>query len=207
MAEPTNQRVFASYSEYYAAPSVDINRDNYEGVLNHFAATNPATPEQLLTTVLASIRAPQVFVAVMTGQRNEPRIHVLHRPAKIVAQLGCTTAWEGQVFATNGDVQGTMAVTVQFPDDPFTLTTPVRVLPIDAITEWFVLHPEDLTVPTVANNAPGSREITTRNVMYLPCMLAPLLLKTTGYTPREFWSVYGMVTGGMHPNMDSTNSN
>ena len=180
--------MFRSYAERYASPSVDVQRANYQPLLANFAPTAlPAT--QLLTQVLGSTRIPQTLVTVAQSADGEPKIYLLHRPVLMAAQLGETSNWDGQIFATIGEVMGTMVITVRMPNDPFVVSTKVRVKSIEQITEWFATHPDAQVMEPIPTEDGDSEELTTRNIMYLPCICAPSLLRTSGYSPRAAWHI------------------
>jgi hypothetical protein len=180
---------FQNYAGFYASPLVDTTFDNYRPILDAFDVNSRTPANIILNQVLASTRVPQVFATVILQPNNSFRIFVIHRPAKVVAQLGSTSAWDGQIFCTVGEVTGTHAVTVKFPEDPFDRTPEVPVASVDFISEFFDENPEDSMMPALEDNTAVADRIRTRHVMYLPCFLAPSLLRTTGYTPREFWRI------------------
>ena len=187
MAAQSNN--FASYATYYSSPDVDVLRENYERVLAVFDVNATATPEALLSQAVGSVSIPQVFVILAVNHQNMPRVYTLHRPSKITAPLGGTSPWDGQIFATNGDVQGNLVNTVRFPDDAFELCAPVRVPSAEYINEYFSNHPAAEFVGPFAADEANTEEIQTRFSMYLPTFLAPHFLNVQGVTPRRFWEV------------------
>jgi hypothetical protein len=178
-----------TYSGYYKDPRVDIFYEDYQVMLDSFEAGAGSQPRTLFNLVLDSVNAPQVYAVLAVNNRNEPRIYVLHRPAKIPVQLGRTSPWAGQIFATNGDVIKDRMVTVQFPGDPFVGAQLTRVLPIDATSEYFEAHPDATYLPPVADTTAHSVEVVVRHMMWIPTYLVSDLLLSQGWTPREFWQV------------------
>jgi len=174
---------------YYKDSNVDVFYDSYQAVLDSFAHDAGSQPRTLFNLVLDSVNTPQVFAVLSVNNKNEPRIYLLHRPAKIPVQLGRNSSWAGQVFATNGDVIKDRMVTVQFPAEPFNVAQKARVLSVDDTTNYFEEHREDLFVPTVAEDAANSKELTVRNMMWIPTFLVPDLLLPQGYAPRDFWQI------------------
>jgi len=187
MAAQSNS--FASYAAYYSSLDVDVLRENYERVLAVFDVNATSTPEALLSQAVGSVSIPQVFVILAVNHQNMPRVYTLHRPSRITAPLGGTSPWDGQIFATNGDVQGNLVNTVRFPDDAFELCAPVRVPTTEYINEFFLNHPTAEVVRPFAADEANTEEIQSRFSMYLPTFLAPHFLNVQGVTPRRFWEV------------------
>jgi len=77
-----------------------------------------------------------------------------------MAQLGTTpTLWDNNVYAMSGEVYGTMAVTVQFPEDPFCLMPLVKVLTADLIEERFSSDADMEMVDLTQENRPEAEEV------------------------------------------------
>jgi len=94
------------FKSYYSSLDVDVLRENYERVLAVFDVNATATQEALLSQAVCSVSIPQVFMILAVSHQNMPRVYTLHRPSRITAPLGVSSPWDGQIFATNGDIQG-----------------------------------------------------------------------------------------------------
>mmetsp|Transcript_905 Transcript_905/g.1361 ORF Transcript_905/g.1361 Transcript_905/m.1361 type:complete len:262 (+) Transcript_905:284-1069(+) len=107
----------------------------------------------------------------------------------MTALLGGASQWDGQIFATNGEVHGNLVNTVKFPEDPFDLSPAIHVLSIERIKTDLAGDATINLFGPFAHTEPDTEEIQTRYVMYLPTFLAPHLLDVNGVTPRRLWEV------------------
>ena len=179
-----------NYAAYYAAPESDPFRDDYSRVLTSFEPEGSRTPVELLELVLTSTTIPQVFVMEAQNAVGETRIYLLHRPQRITAPLGGVSPWDGNIFATNGEVVGNLVVTVNFPTNPFNICPATRVRSIADISQYFQDTDNALLVPPTPATTAGSEECRARYVMYFPALLiTPELLNTQGTAPRKFWEL------------------
>ena len=192
MLNPTQPAVSAplgpiTYSQWYTLPGNDPFRADYRTVLASFDPDNANIARSLLEQVLGSTSIPQAF-AVVCNAESYLKVYILHRPARYMAQIGVPpTPWDNRIFATNGEVTGSLSITVQFPDDPFRLTSTVRVRSIDQIDEFFSTNPAAELLDVTPPELPNSMELRTRHMMYLPAKYVSGLLNTQGITPRKMW--------------------
>ena len=182
--------VYRNYAAYYAAPENDPFREDYSRVLDSFEPEGARSPAELLELVLTSTSIPQVFVAAAQNNSGETRIYVLHRPQRITAPLGGSTPWDGNIFATNGEVSGNLVVTVAFPSNPFSVCPAIRIRSMADINQYFQDNENALLIPPTPAAAADSEECRVRHVMYLPtAFITPELLNNQGTSPRRFWEI------------------
>jgi hypothetical protein len=181
---------YRNYAAYYTAPENDPFREDYSRVLSSFEPESTRTPVELLELVLTSTTIPQVFVTAAQNSAGETRIYLLHRPQRITAPLGGTSPWDGNIFATNGEVIGNLVVTVAFPTNPFNVCPATRIRSLADINQYFQDTENALFIPSTPAATAGSEECRARYVMYFPpAFITPELLNTHGTSPRRFWEV------------------
>jgi hypothetical protein len=113
----------------------------------------------------------------------------VHLPSKYISALdGRTMPWDRKFFAYIGEIAHGTAITIQLPETAFRLVFNTRVKTIDHM----VTHLDEfgaLGQPFVLDDENESIAIMMHKMMYLPARYAALLLRTTGYQPREVWEV------------------
>jgi len=118
------------------------------------------------------------------------KVYLLHHPAWYTAQISVLpTPWDNQVYAMNGEVIGNIAATIQFPEEPFQLTSMVRACTIEQIDEFFNMHPNaellDVTLPMHQ----GAKKLKTWPVMYMQSKYVAGLLNPQGISPQKLWEL------------------
>jgi hypothetical protein len=162
---PHRHRTFA---EYYSDPELDSCQGNYQRIMARFDVdANPGVTHLILyEQAVGSSTVPQAYLCCSVVQ-HEVRIFCVHLPSRFVSALdGTATPWDGQGFASIGEVTNMSVTTVLFPDTVFRTAMNVRA----KSTDYIIAHLAELgqrgLAPAAVDDAEASNVHTRLSCTY-----------------------------------------
>ena len=182
-APTTYRERFASKGDLYAgnaSPFLHAHRPE--------AALAPAVVMQTALTLHDDI--PDVYAY---QDHDTGAIRTVHRISTTASIPGVPSAWDGIVFAFEGDVMaGARINLVQMPAQPFHLTNAVHAPTADALNaHWANLAVGAAFVGPFQAGDADTTEVVTRRMMPVPYSYVALM-HTQILTPRQAWQTVGM---------------
>ena len=164
-----------SYKEFYSNVDNDPYNGNYNSLLTPYI-TNIAggathTPMQVAEMVYSASQhhLPTAFLVV----GEDSRLHAYHRVTKFSPRLGLpATIWDGEAFATSGDLFRNSPVAVDWDNNRFHQTAGNIQVPLaatidTAIADATLAAPVTMFGPYAASDA-GSEPVRGRMCCFLP---------------------------------------
>jgi hypothetical protein len=184
---------YASYSERYDDPALDVFQGRYKDVLNSFAppqgGQTAAEVTAFGTMVADSFEAhPHLYLYAYLTTAG-PQISAVHRPFRVPLPLGSVEPKHD--YALVGDVHGVLTPSlVVFPPTAFTVTPELRV-PTDAAFDaaMMTLAPAETIIPAPDHDGPNTERFEIRGFMFVPPRLASLALSRDQFGIREAWAI------------------
>jgi hypothetical protein len=178
----------STYSSFYSDTSLDPFQGNYARVMERMdpEVNNALSHVVLLEQAVGAGPVPQAYLCCSV-RRNQVRVFCLHLPSRYVSSLdGNPTPWDGQNFASLGEITQGMITTVELPANVFRTVNNVRA----KTCEYIINHLDELEragLEPVLAEEPTANRISTRQIMYLPPRYVQLMLNPSGYTLRQMW--------------------
>jgi hypothetical protein len=199
----TNSTVtrYSNYFERYNDAALDPFEGNYGDLMATFRTSIGREPNaranQLYEQVFVTSEVqPHIYLMLTQDVQQTPTIPVLHRPYCHVAPMGSPVTKLDVAFL--GDMRGLLPPTVvYFPEDGFRHTGNILVPKPETLDQAFA---EDSTLEAVGPyepDEPGTDNVATRPIIYLPPKFAPIALANPTMTPRKAWeSIAGLIRTG-----------
>jgi hypothetical protein len=142
----------------YSDPEMDPCQGSYNRIMTRFDvdASPGVTHALLYEQAVGTSAAPQAYLCCATVQQ-EVKIFCVHLPSKFMGALvGTATLWDGQGFASLGEVTNTTVTTVSFPNTVFQAVMNTRAKSSD----YIITHLDEIgrkgLAPAAANDADAS---------------------------------------------------
>jgi hypothetical protein len=176
--------------QLYQDEASDPCKPNYTKIMQRLdASQEDATPNEILFKQLID-RGTGVLQSYLCCGRslNGSKIFAIHLPSTFKTAFDSDSIWDNKSFGIKGDVVQGMVSIVNFPDDAFEIVegdVPSLQYMLENLEEL-----QDMPLfPPVLPDDEEYEEIITRKCMFLPAVYAPYLMRSTGYTPQEVWTI------------------
>ena len=129
-----------------------------------------------------------------------PTATILHHLARVPTRIGNPTPFDGSWYLSSNLQIGGQQITVELPDELFTVADPVQVYTPNRIQGEIGNNPdlEQIDFEVSDANLEDLEAITTRNAVWIPNQYAALLLDDS-LTPVATWSrIYGAILQNGH---------
>jgi hypothetical protein len=182
----------STFASCYNDETHDPFCGNYATILCRFDVNGPAALDAaaLSQTCFGYTDVPSPFLCCAALNAGSPKIYVVHMPSKYIPALdGHQTTWDDKLFAFLGDVVGMTPITVGLPTTIFDPTPDAWIYTFEMIQAELQALRDTNAFANLPANTPGSTQVRTRFLMFLPARYISRMLDHQGYTPWQAWNI------------------